>query len=260
VSIGVDLDAEGRALVTIDRPEVLNALDAEHARRLQQVWDDLEGADGVRVVVLTGSGTRAFCAGADMKAEGAQDGGVDYLSRRDPAGFGAISLRSTLGVPTIARVNGVALGGGFEMVLGCDLAVACEDASFGLPEALVGRVPLDGGVPLLARALPPKIAAEVLLAGRRLTADEALGWGLVNRVVAADVLDDAVDELTAGLLAAAPLSQRAIKDMLSLGDGLDIAAAHAQAPPSLLRALASEDGREGVLAFRERRAPYWQGR
>ncbi|MCW2994404.1 MAG: crotonase [Conexibacter sp.] len=260
MSIGVDLDAGGRvAVVTIARPEVLNALDAEHALRLQHVWDDLEQVDGLRVAILTGAGDRAFCAGADMKA-GDDAEGLDYLAARRADGFGAISLRRTLPVPVIARVNGVALGGGFEMVLGCDLAVATEDATFGLPEALVGRVPLDGGVPLVARALPPKVAAEVLLAGRRLTAREALHWGLVNRVVAAGELDAAVDELTTAVLAAAPLSQRAIKDMLSAGDGHGTHASHALTPPSLLRALTSDDGREGVVAFRERRAPSWQGR
>lgn len=247
-----------RADVTIDRPDVLNALDADHQDELERAWRELEADERVRVAVLTGVGERAFCAGADMKAGGPD--GLDYLRARCPTGFGGVSLRTASRPVVVARVNGHALGGGFEMVLGSDLAVAAEGASFGLPEALVGRVPLDGGVALIARALTPKLAREVLLAGRRLDAAEALELGLVNRVVAADELDDAVDALVDDLLAAAPLSQRAIRDLLAAGEGLRVEAAQALAPASLVAALASEDGVEGARAFREGRKPVWKGR
>jgi crotonobetainyl-CoA hydratase len=146
------------------------------------------------------------------------------------------------------------------MVLGCDLAVAVEEATFGLPEPLVGRVPLDGGVPLLAAALGPKRARELLLTGRRVDAEEALALGLVNRVVPRAQLDDAVAELIERLLAAAPLSQRAIKDLLARGAALDARAAAALAPASLVQALGSEDALEGPRAFRSRRKPEWKAR
>lgn len=247
----IDLRIEaGVATVTIDRPQRRNALAFEDQLELDGVWRQLEQTPDVRVAVLTGAGEQAFCAGADMKDAGPE--GVDYLRRRLRSGFGGISLRKTLRVPVLARVNGHALGGGFEMVLGCDLAVAAEHATFGLPEALVGRVPLDGGVELIGRSLPSKLASEVLLAGRRLSAEEALAHGLVNRVVPADRLDAATGELVDALLAAAPLSQAAIKEMLGDGNG--------SVPASLLRALASEDAAEGPAAFRERRRPEWKGR
>ncbi|MDW5596402.1 enoyl-CoA hydratase-related protein [Conexibacter stalactiti] len=253
MSVGLAVSGH-RATVTLDRPAVLNALDGEHARELERTWGELERDERVRVVVLTGAGERAFCVGADMKA-GDPDG-VDYLRARSAHGFGAISTRAGFPHPLVARVNGHALGGGFEMVLGCDLAVAVEEATFGLPEALVGRVPLDGGVALLAGALPPKVARELLLSGRRMAADEALAHGLVNRVVTRDQLDAAVDELVARLLAAAPLSQRAIKALLAGPDQ----GSPAHEPPALLGALASADGEEGVRAFREKRPPEWKAR
>jgi crotonobetainyl-CoA hydratase len=248
VSIDVRIDDAGVATVVIDRPERRNALRLADQRELDAVWQRLEATAGVRVAVLTGAGDQAFCAGADMKA--ADPDGLAYLEHRLESGFGGISLRRTLPVPVVARVNGHALGGGFEMVLGCDLAVAADHATFGLPEALVGRVPLDGGVALLAGALPPKLAAELLLTGRRLSAAEALELGLVNRVVPGSELDAAVAELVAARLAAAPLSHAAIKEMLATGDPV---------PPRTLRALSSEDGREGVAAFGERRPPVWRG-
>lgn len=257
MTVAVDVRGD-RATITIERPEVLNALDGVHARALEETWTALERDERVRVVVVTGAGERAFCVGVDMRADGPE--GIDYLAARDPHGFGGISLRRRFPYPVIARVNGHALGGGFEMVLGCDLAVAVEEATFGLPEALVGRVPLDGGVALLARALPPKIARELLLTGRRIDAEEALALGLVNRVVARDQLDAAVDELVAALLAAAPLSQRAIKALLSGSADVPIERVRAEVPPELLAALGSRDGAEGVRAFREKRAPRWEGR
>lgn len=258
MSIDLDLRDDGRATITIDRPAVRNALDAAHQDRLDRVLRQLERMDAVRVVVVTGAGDRVFCAGADMKDPGPE--GLDYLAARRPAGFGGLSLRTTLLAPVVGRVNGHALGGGFEIVLGCDLAVAAEHATFGLPEALVGRVPLDGGVALITRALGRKLAAEVLLAGRRLDAHEARELGLVNAVVPSDQLDDAVDDLVARLLRGAPLSQRAIKDMILQGDGLGARGAHDLAPESLIRALGSLDGAEGVQAFREKRDPVWSGR
>ena len=151
------------ARVTLARPAALNAVDLATEAELQRIWTELEQNRDVRVIVLTGEGERAFCVGADLKNPSTS--GLEYWAAPRPGGFGGIALRETLNVPVIARVNGFALGGGFEMVLGCDLVVACEEASFGLPEALVGRMPLDGGMTLLQRQIPYRQAMAMLLTG-----------------------------------------------------------------------------------------------
>jgi enoyl-CoA hydratase/carnithine racemase len=162
------------ATVTIDRPEVMNAIDLATEAELQRIWRELEREDEVRLVVLTGAGERAFCVGADMKNPSVK--GVDYWAAARTGGFGGIALRETLNVPVLARVNGFALGGGFEMVLGCDLVVACEEASFGLPEALVGRMPLDGGMTLLQRQIPFRQAMGMMMTGQRISASAPWSW------------------------------------------------------------------------------------
>ncbi len=254
ISLVVDLHV---ARVTIDRPEVLNALDGPATDQLEAVWRYLEGSD-VRAIVLTGAGGRAFCAGADMRTPGRT--GLEYWAHAHPTGFGGISLRTTLDIPLIARVNGHALGGGLEMVLGCDIVVAAENATFGLTEPRVGRLPLDGGMVLLGRQIGHRAAMGMLLTGRRISAAEALGFGLVNEVVPADALDTAVDRWVADILACAPLSLRAIKQIVRRTAGLSPAEAQALRLPALVDCLASEDGDEGVRAFREKRAPVWTGR
>src|SRR4051794_7554547 len=157
--------ADHVARVTIDRPEVLNALDAAATAELEAIWQRLEIDPAVRVVVLTGAGERAFCTGADMRAGGDRTG-LEYWAHAHPTGFGGLSLRTTLDVPVIARVNGHALGGGLEMMLGCDIVVAAPHATFGLPESRVGRLPLDGGMVLLQRQVGFRAAMAMLLTGR----------------------------------------------------------------------------------------------
>lgn len=246
------------ARVTIDRPETLNAIDAATETELEAVWRRLENDRSVRVVVLTGAGERAFCTGADMK--GAAKTGLEYWAAARPNGFGGIALRDSLDIPVIARVNGYALGGGFEMVLGCDVVIAAEEASFGLPEPRVGRLPLDGGMVLLQRQVPLKLAMGMLLTGRRLSASEAHAMGLVNEVVPRANLDLAVERWITDILACAPLSVRAIKQTVRRTAHLSVAEAQALRLPALIECLQSSDGREGVDAFRERRLPVWTGR
>ncbi|WP_433174681.1 enoyl-CoA hydratase-related protein [Actinoallomurus sp. CA-150999] len=245
------------ARVTIDRPEVLNAVDPATHARLNEIWDEIEADRGVRAVVLTGAGDRAFCVGADMSAAAIAKTGLEYWADLDPNGFGGISLRTTLDVPVIARVNGYALGGGMEMVLGCDIVVAADTARFGLTEPRVGRIPLDGGVFQLVRRVPHTQAMGLLLTGRKAPAAELHRIGLVNEVVPAADLDAAVDRWLADILACAPTSLRAIKQMVQRGMHLSPQEAHAMRVPALLAALDSEDAKEGVLAFQEKRAPVW---
>ena len=167
------------ARVTIDRPDRMNAVDLDTEAELIRIWEAIEKDRDVRVVVLTGSGDRAFCTGADMKGGGGLSG-LEYWAKERKGGFGGIALRDTLDVPVIARVNGHALGGGMEMVLGCDIVVASQKATFGLPEPRVGRLALDGGIALLARRIPHVHAMGMLLTGRRIAAATAHGFGLVN--------------------------------------------------------------------------------
>ena len=250
--------ADHVARVTIDRPEVLNALDAEAEAALEGIWQGLEANRDVRAVVLTGAGERGFCVGADMK--NVAKSGLEYWAAAPPSGFGGIALRTTLDIPVIARVNGHALDGGFEMVLGCDIVIAAQEAAFGLPEPRVGRLPLDGGMVLLARQIPFHQAMGMLLTGRRISASQALDLGLVNEVVPRAELDAAVDRWIADILACAPLSLRAIKQTVRRTGQLVATEAQALRLPALIECLQSADGEEGVRAFREKRAPVWTGR
>ncbi|MEU6572717.1 enoyl-CoA hydratase-related protein [Streptomyces sp. NPDC046805] len=252
--------ADHVARVTIDRPKVLNAVDPKTHQRLGEIWESIERDPGIRAVVLTGGGSRAFCTGADMSAAAVDKTGLEYWAGLDPAGFGGLSLRTTLDVPVIARVNGFALGGGMEMVLGCDIVIAAESAQFGLTEPRVGRIPLDGGVTQLVRRLPHTQAMGLLLTGRRARAAELAGMGLVNEVVPDGELDAAVDRWVADILACAPTSLRAIKQMVQRTGHLTSQEARATRLPALMAALDSEDSREGVRAFQEKRPPNWPGR
>lgn len=245
------------ARITIDRPEVLNALDVEATDALEAIWRRIEADRDIRAVVLTGVGTRAFCTGADMR--GPSKTGLAYWAASHPNGFGGISLRTTLDVPVIARVNGHALGGGLEMLLGCDIVIAADTATLGLTEPRVGRLPLDGGMVLLQRAIGARAAMGMLLTGRRIKAAEALAHGLVNEVVAAGDLDTATDRWLADILACAPLSLRAIKQTVRRTAHLTPTEAQALRLPALIECLDSSDGDEGVRAFIEKRPPVWTG-
>ena len=249
---------KGVARVTIDRPERMNAVDQATEAELIRIWEAIEKDASVRVVILTGAGERAFSTGADMKSAGGMTG-LEYWAAPRPGGFGGIALRDTLDVPVIARVNGHAVGGGFEMVLGCDIVIAAEHATFGLPEPRVGRLALDGGIALLPRRIPHVLAMGMLLTGQRISAVEAMRMGLVNEVAPTAKLDEAVERWVENVLACAPLSVKAIKRMVAAGNRLSAQEAQALRLPQLVAALGSSDQDEGVRAFQEKRQPQWKG-
>jgi crotonobetainyl-CoA hydratase len=248
------------ATVTINRPQVMNAVDATTTHRLNEIWDQIENDRDIRVVVLTGAGDRAFCVGADMSAAAVDKSGLQYWADLDPNGFGGLSLRTTLDVPVIVRVNGYALGGGMEMVLGADIVVASESAQFGLTEPRVGRLALDGGISQLVRKIPYTQAMGLLLTGRKVPAAEMATLGLVNEVVPAAELDEAVDRWVQQILACAPTSVRAVKQMVTQTMHLSAQDARRVRLPALMEALDSSDSAEGVLAFQEKRRPVWPGK
>jgi dehydration protein DpgD len=250
------------ARVTLDRPAVLNAMDLRTHEELRAVWDDVEADDDVRVAVLTGAGDRAFSVGQDLterarlQAEGAAP--TTFGSRGQP-GWPRLTERFTMTTPVIARVHGYALGGGFELALACDLIIASEQAVFGLPEAGLGLVPGAGGAFRLARQLPLKLAMGHLLTGRRLTAETALRYGLVNEVVPYDRLDDCVAEWTADLVRSAPLSVRAIKESVLASVDMPLEEAFSRRYTWEERRRRSSDAIEGARAFAEKRDPVWSG-
>jgi crotonobetainyl-CoA hydratase len=250
---------EGVAWVTINRPERMNAIDGPSEIELEKIWSAIEADNSVRCVVLTGVGERAFSAGADLKS-GSGKSGLEYWASLDQNGFGGIAMRESMKIPIIARVNGLALGGGMEMVLGCDIVIATDDARFGLPEAKVGRTPIEGGMVLLQRLIPEKIAAGLMMTGRMMSSTEAFSYGLVNSVVSRGNLDKEVDSWIADIVSCAPLSLKAIKQSIRQTAHLTPQEAISAKLPELIAALNSKDSEEGVLAFQEKRPPVWLGR
>ncbi|MBT6095001.1 MAG: enoyl-CoA hydratase [Rhodospirillaceae bacterium] len=241
--------------ITMDRPDVLNALDPPAHRKLAEAFDRYGADDDLRVAILTGAGEKAFCVGSDLKVR-ADMGGDDMPE----TGFGGIAERFDLTKPVIAAVNGHAIGGGLEMVLACDLAIAVPNAKFGLPEVRVGLA-ASGGLHRLARQLPMKHATEIALSGQLFSAEKALEYGLVNRVVDTDALMPTTIELANVLLAGAPMALRATKQMMLDGLGKpSLAAAFGAEYPEYEAMLSSEDAIEGSAAFLENRKPIWKNR
>ncbi|MFJ6141698.1 enoyl-CoA-hydratase DpgD [Streptomyces sp. XY431] len=250
------------AHVVLDRPDVLNAMDQRMHEELAAVWDDVEADDDVRVAVLTGAGERSFSVGQDLKERALlnrQGTPPTTFGSRGQPGWPRLTERFDLSKPVVARVNGYALGGGFELALACDLVIAADHAVFGLPEAQLGLVPGAGGAFRLARQLPLKQAMGYLLTGRRMTAQQALHHGLVNEVVPAGELDRCVAGWTADLVRSAPLSVRAIKECVRKSLDMPLEQAFATRYVWEERRLNSHDAIEGPQAFAERREPNWRG-
>jgi len=244
--------------VTIDRPERRNALSFQVMAELREALASAKADDAVRVVVLTGAGEQAFCAGADLGGIGSNAGPAAMHEARGRVAA-VFEDMWHLGKPTIARVRGYALAGGFGLALACDFVLAADDAVFGTPEIDVGLWPYQITVPLV-RSMPPKRALELMLTGRRVKADEAERIGFVNRVVPAADLDAAVDELAATLASKSPVVVRWGRDsfyrVLDMAGEDALAYLHAMLTVTTL----TEDAAEGLSAFAEKRKPTWTGR
>ncbi|WP_409492274.1 enoyl-CoA-hydratase DpgD [Amycolatopsis sp. cmx-11-12] len=252
------------ARVTLDRPAVLNAMDRRMHEELAAIWDDFEHDDDLWVAVLTGAGDRAFSVGQDLKelVERTENGSATpaTFGSRGLPGWPRLTERFDLAKPIVARVNGYALGGGFELALACDIVVAVDHAEFGLPEARLGLIPGAGGVFRLSRQLPPRIALGHLMTGRRLSAARALRFGLINDVVSADEVDSCVQGWVDDLLRCAPLAVRAIKQAALASTDIPLPQAFATRYPWEERRMLSEDAKEGPLSFVQKRDPVWRGR
>ncbi len=246
------------AYVTINRPDRRNAIDPATSAELKQVFDDYKADDELWVAILTGSGEQAFSAGADLVAMSkALSGGGDGVPMNVP--FGGITRGFECWKPIIAAINGYCLAGGLEIALCCDIRIAADHATFGLPEPKRAIIPGAGGTQRLPRAVPLAFAMELLLTGDRFDAETALRFGLVSRVVPSGELIATAEEVAGKILDCGPLAVRAIKQAamqgreMTLEDGLRL---ESQLTGKIF---SSADAREGPRAFAEKRAPAYKG-
>jgi len=243
------------ARVTIDRPERHNAMSFQVMEELRQAFEMAKSDDAVRVVVLTGAGERAFCAGADLGGIGSNAGPTRmHEARGGPAAI--FKQLWHLGKPTIARVRGYCLAGGFGLALSCDFVVASDDSTFGSPETDIGLWPYQITVPMI-RSMPPKVALDLMMTGRKVKAAEGERMGFVSRLVPAADLDATVDELAATLAAKSAVVTRWGRN--AFYRAIDMAGEEAldYLHAMLTVATHTDDAAEGLAAFAEKRAPKW---
>lgn len=249
---------DGIAFVTLNRPKVLNALNAATLREMQSAIDLIREDTSIRAVILTGAGEKAFAAGADIQ-ELAQVNAVEgrELALRGQAVFRAVE---TCGKPVIACVNGFALGGGCELVLACHLRIASENAKFGQPEVKLGLIPGYGGTQRLARLVGKGVALQMILTGEMISAAEALRVGLVNEVVAPDRLLERGEALARNLASMAPLAVRYCMEAVDGGYDVPLEQALTMEADLFGHCCGTADKTEGTAAFLGKRPPVWQGR
>jgi crotonobetainyl-CoA hydratase len=253
--------SDGVLEIMLDRPKA-NAIDAATSREMGRLFVGFRNDPELRVAILTGAGDRIFSAGWDLKA--AAEGSLSEDSDYGPGGFAGLTELFDLDKPVIGAVNGLAIGGGFELAMVCDLIVAADHAAFALPETKLGLAADAGGLQRLPRQLPYRVALELLLLGRRMPASEALHHGLINAVVPADQVMATARGWARTIVEGAPLSVRAIKEVVRESETMSVAeafrAVRERRFPTHAAMLRSEDHEEGPRAFAEKRAPVWNGR
>ena len=252
--------AEGIATITIARPEVMNALNAQTLTELSAAVDEVRADDSARVLIITGDGEKAFVAGADIGE--LKEVAGDASGAKTLAAFGQDVFRKIedLGKPSIAMVNGFALGGGCELALACTLRTASETARMGLPEVSLGIIPGYGGTQRLSRVAGPGVAREWVLTGDMFSADQAHEAGVVNRVFAPEELEEGTAKLVKSLLSRGPLALSFAMQAISRGINMSQADGEALETDMFGLAATTDDMREGLTAFLEKRKPDFQGR
>ncbi|MET0693958.1 MAG: enoyl-CoA hydratase-related protein [Propionibacteriaceae bacterium] len=257
MTVRLDHPAVGVAELVMDRPEALNAISTDQARRLTTACAELAGDRTVHAVVLSSALAKAFCVGADLKERaGFTD---EQLAAQRPVMQAAFAAVLELPMPTIAAVEGYALGGGCELALACDLIVASESAVFGLPEVGVGLVPGGGGTQLLPRRIGANRAADLIYTARHVAVDEAWRLGLADRRVPEGDARAAALELAEAIAHQSPVALRNAKWALRRGTGVDLSSALVIEDQAWQRTAFSPDRVEGIAAFTDRRAPRWPG-
>jgi E-phenylitaconyl-CoA hydratase len=263
--VSIRVETQGAVLhVTIDRPEAANALTLQMTAELCEAWRTLARDPSLRVAIVTGAGSRSFCAGADLGEISAWYRSMSPPERRERAerepGLGGLTRNLDPGKPVIAAINGHCLGGGLELALACDVRIAAEHATFGLPEVRRGIMPGAGGTQRLPRAIPTSLALEMILGGDPIDAQRALAAGLVSRVVPSDGLLDEARRLAERMAGSAPLAVQAARAAVLRGRHLPLEDA-LRLEQLLAEPLRStEDAAEGVRAFLDKRLPRFEGR
>ena len=256
--MAIELKVEdGIALITLNRPERLNALDAEHYDLLSKAWQTVRDDPAIRVAIVTGAGEKSFCSGADIKSFTAQPPSLAEVMLTQKSQL--LNRGLELWKPVIAAVNGYCLGGGMTMLLATDLRVAAEHATFSVAEVKRGLFPANGGTQRIIQQLPHAIAMEMLLIGDAIDAATALRWGLVNKVVPKAELLPAAMDYAKRLSANAPLAVQSAKELALRSRDLDLASGLRMEQLFMRLLQTSEDVQEGSAAFSEKRPPRFKG-